>query len=414
MITRFYSSNKALQIALFCLMLTRLATSLIAEDWLGFRGSRGDGVATDPAVPHHLDSQSILWSVDLPGRGLSSPVIVGDRLFVTASSGARLDRLHVICFNVSDGSLRWERQFWATGRTMTHEKISPAAPTPVSDGKTLFALFSSNDCLALDLEGNLLWFRGLGRDYVNASNSLGMSSSLVFAAGILVTQVENDSESFTLGLDAQTGLNRWKLDRPKRANWTSPTVYRERSGQVRVLLQSFQGVTAVDPFSGRILWNYSEGASTVPSATWSDGRLYLPSNGLTVLELSPDGSVPQQIWRSTQLRPGTPSPVVFGGRVYSLNDGGILTCGDGSDGKRLWQLRIKGPFSATPISAGGRLYCVNEAGLVQVVDPTQNEGTVTSELALGQTVIGTPSISTGSLFVRSDGRLWRIGTPSTR
>ncbi|MSU33089.1 MAG: pyrrolo-quinoline quinone [Pedosphaera sp.] len=414
MITRFYSSNKALQISLFYLMITRLATSLIAEDWLGFRGSRGDGVSTDTSVPHRLDSQSILWSVNLPGRGLSSPVIVGDRLFVTASSGARLDRLHVLCFNISDGSLRWERQFWATGRTMTHEKISPAAPTPVSDGKTLFALFSSNDCIALDLEGNLLWFRGLGRDYVNASNSLGMSSSLVFADGVLVTQVENDSESFTAGLDAQTGLNRWKLDRPKRANWTSPTVYRERSGQVRILLQSFQGVTAVDPASGRILWNYSEGASTVPSAIWSDGRLYLPSNGLTVLELSPDGSVPKQVWRSAQLRPGTPSPVVLGGRVYSLNDGGILTCGDGSDGKRLWQLRIKGPFSATPISAGGRLYCVNEVGLVQVVDPSQNEGTVTSELALGQTVIGTPSISTGSLFVRSDGMLWRIGTPSTR
>ena len=190
-----------------------LALSARADDWPQFRGPAGNGIATGPRLPTKLDTRSVTWAVDLPGRGLSSPVIIGDRVFVTASSGARQDRLHVLCFNLADGSLRWERQFWATGRTMTHEKISAATPSPASDGRRIFAIFSSNDCAALDLDGDLLWYRGLGRDYPNASNSLGMSSSLVVADGVLVAQVENDSESFTAGLDAATGLNRWKTGR---------------------------------------------------------------------------------------------------------------------------------------------------------------------------------------------------------
>ncbi len=230
--------------------------------------------------------------------------------------------------------------------------------------------------------------------------------------GVVVAQVENDSESFTAGLDVKTGLNRWKLERPKKANWTSPVPVTGADGKMLVALQSSKGLAAVDPATGQVVWNYGEGASTVPSTAVSGGRLYVPSQGLTVLEAPVAGGEPKQVWRSGQLRPGTASPVVVGDRVYTLNDGGILTCGDAKDGKRLWQLRMKGPFSATPLAAGGHLYCVNEKGLVQVVDPSAPEGAVVSELDLGQTVIGTPSIAAGSLFVRSDGKLWRIGRES--
>ncbi len=386
-----------------------LAGQALAADWTGFRGPKGDGIAPGETLPAQLDASMISWTADLPGRGISTPVVVGRQVFVTATTGARHDQLHVLCFDALDGSLRWRRQLWATGRTQTHEKISPATPSPASDGRRLFVIYSSNDCAAFDLEGNLLWFRGLGRDYPNASNSLGMSSSLVVVEGVVVAQVENDSESFTAGLDAATGANRWKIDRPKKANWTSPVVLQDASGKTLVALQSAKGVAAVDPATGTVAWNYGDGASTVPSTTVAEGRLFVPSQGLTVLEPQGEGRPPRQAWRSGQLRPGTPSPVVVEGKVLLLGDGGVLTCAASGDGARQWQLRLKGPFSATPVVAGGLLYCVNEKGLVQVVDPSVKDGRVTSELDLGQPVVGTPAIAGGALYVRSDAKLWRVG-----
>lgn len=394
-----------------CLALV-LPSRAAADDWTQFRSADGDGVSTTSKLPAKIDAQSVVWTTDLPGRGVSSPIIVGEQIFVTATTGPKQERLHVLCYNLRDGSLRWDRQFWATGRTMTHEKISGATPSPASDGKQVYAIFSSNDCFALDLEGNLKWFRGLGRDYPNASNSLGMSSSLAVTDGVVIAQVENDCESFTAGLDTATGTNRWKIDRPKRANWTSPTLIPGPNGKKLVALQSSKGVAAVEPATGKVLWSYDDGASTTASPANADGKLYVPSQGLTVLEPGAAGQPPKQLWRSAQLRPGTSSPLVVDGRVLILNDGGILSCGDAKDGKRLWQLRLQGPFSATPVAAGGLVYCVNEKGLVQVVDPAKPEGAVVSEFDLSQTIIGTPSIAAGSLFLRSDGKLWRIGRPS--
>src|SRR2546423_944859 len=153
----------------FCLA----ALPLHAADWRQFRGPRGNGVSDESDLPVTLHREkNIAWKIDLPGRGLSSPIIVGDRIFVTCSSGRKQERLHVICFNATDGSKLWERQFWATGRTTSHPKTSVAAPTPVSDGERLYAIFSCNDLVCLDLDGNLIWLRGLTRAYPNATNSL--------------------------------------------------------------------------------------------------------------------------------------------------------------------------------------------------------------------------------------------------
>jgi outer membrane protein assembly factor BamB len=391
------------------LTFSLLASVTVAwADWPQFRGTDGNGIASALLLPDPIDTNSIAWAADLPGRGLSSPIIIGDRVFVTCSSGPKQDRLHVICFNAKDGSKRWERQFWATGRTMCHEKTCVAAPTPASDGERIFAIFSSNDLVCVDLEGNLLWLRGLTRDYPNASNSLGMSSSLTVAAGVVIAMVENDDDSFTAGLDAKTGVNRWKLARPRTANWTSPMLFPSGT-TTHVLLQSSKGLAAVEPASGRIVWQYTDGASTIPSATVSDGVIYVPSHGLTALKPEPEGQSPKQLWRSGQFRPAFSSPVALKHRVYTLNEAGVLTCGDAANGERLWQLRLKGPFSATPVAAGDFLYCVNEKGLLQVVDTTRPEGAVSGELDLGKTVLSTPSIAGGAVYVRSDAKLWKLG-----
>jgi outer membrane protein assembly factor BamB len=398
-------------LVLVLVLVLGLPCPLRAADWLQFRGPHGAGASLETGLRWDLGSPDILaWKVSLPGRGLSSPIVVGDRIFLTAASGPRQEQLHVFCFNAADGTLRWERQFWATGRTMCQEKTCVAAPSPASDGERLYALFSSNDLFCLDLDGNLIWLRGLTRDYPNVSNSLGMASSLVAADGVVVAQVENDSESYALGLDARTGTNLWRLDRPRLATWTSPVLLPGDAAPRLVALQSGKGVTAVEVQTGRVAWTYAEGASTIPSSAAAGEVLFVPSFGLTAIEARPAGTQPRQLWRSGPLRPGTPSPVAVGDRVYVLNDAGVLSCGDTRDGKRLWQLRLKGPISATPVVAENRMLVVSEKGLAQVVDLSKDEGEVIAERDLGETVLGTPAIAHGAIYVRSDRTLWRFGS----
>jgi outer membrane protein assembly factor BamB len=396
---------------LFSVLLFIAAFQLQASDWMQFRGPNS-GASDETNLPTVFEAQkSIAWKSPLPGRGISSPIIVGNRVFVTCASGAQQDRLHVICFNAGDGSKRWEREFWATGRTTCHEKISVAAPSPVSDGEHIFALFSSNDLFCLDLDGNLLWLRGLMRDYPNASNGLGLAASPVVTFGVFVAQIETDGEAFVTGIDVTTGRNLWKIERPKKANWTSPQVMQMPTGKSFIILQGSAGVTAIDPIDGTIAWNYTEGASTLPTSAIHGAIIFVPSSGITAIQVSADGRSFKQLWRANQLRTSTASPVVTQNRIFTLNDAGVLTCGDTVEGKRLWQSRLAGPFSATPVAAGKLLYLVNEKGLIQIVNADSDDGAIMSQLDLGETIIGTPSISYGGLYIRSDTHLWKISKP---
>ncbi len=383
---------------LMCALLGVAANSAQA-DWLQFRGPGATAVSTEAKVP--ADSLKIAWTVDLPGRGLSTPIIVGDRVFVTCSSGPGQESLHVFCFNAADGSRRWERVMRATGRTMTHPKTCVAANTPCSDGERIFALFSSNDLYAFDLDGNLLWLRGLTYDYPNASNSIGMSQSPVVIGNTLVVQSENDAESFAAGLDVATGINKWKLERPKAANWTSATLIKGVAA-----LQSSKGILGIDPETGKTMWNYSDGASTIPSSVVHAGVLYAVSNGITAL--APESGAVTQLWRNEKLRPGTASPLVLGDFLYVMNSAGVLLKADAKNGDELWKLRLKGPFSGSPVAAGKHIYCVNERGIFQVVDPEAPEGAVTQTIELKETVLTTPAISGGAIYVRSDAKLWKL------
>jgi len=386
---------KTFSILAFSLCLSSFAHA----DWLQFRGPKATAVSTDAKTPG--DDLKVAWSADLPGRGLSAPIVVGDRVFVTCSSGPGQETLHVFCFNAADGSKRWERVMRTTGRTMTHPKTSVAANTPCSDGDHIFALFSSNDLFAFDLDGKLLWLRGLTYDYANASNSLGMSQSPVVVDGTLVVQSENDSESFVAGLDVATGRNKWKLERPKAANWTSATVWKNV-----VALQSSKGILAVEPATGKTVWDYSDGASTIPSSVGTGEALYAVSHGITAL--APEKGAVTQLWRNEKLNPGTASPLVLGDSIYVVNGAGVLIKASLKNGDEAWKLRLKGPFSGSPVAAGKRIYAVNERGIFQVIDPEAPEGKVLKEIELKETVLTTPAISGGAVYLRSDAKLWKL------
>ena len=391
------------KIALSLLLTASLAH---AGDWLQFRGPHGNGTTDEPGLPVKLTPKNLKWSQSLPGRGLSGVLVIGSKVIITASSGPSQTRLHVVCLDAKDGRTLWHRQFWTTGRTMCHPKTSVAGPTPCSDGKYIFANFSSNDLVCLDLDGNLQWLRGLTADYANVSNSLGMASSLVISGGVLVAQVENDSESYTVGLDTRTGRNRWRLNRPKAANWTSPLPL---PGGL-VALQSRAGIDAVRAEDGSKAWNYGDGASTIPSTVVSSGVLYIPSHGITALKLNETDATntPEQIWRTRRLSPGTASPLVLGAKVYTVNSAGVVTAGDVKTGDRLWQLRLKGPFSASPVASDDHLFFFNEKGLMQVVDTRGKEGEITGTLNLDDQILGSPAVGGGAIYVRSNAKIYKV------
>ena len=394
------------------LALAALPLTAFAGDWPQFRGPDSTAVSADAKIPA---KPKIDWSAPLPGRGLASPIVVGTKVFITCSSGPKQERLHLICFNAADGAKIWERQLQATGRTMSHPKTAIAASTPCSDGRRVFALWSCNDLAAFDLDGNLLWVRGLTTDYPNASNSIGMASSPIVIGETVVTMIENDSESYSLGVDANTGRNLWKLDRPKAANWTSPLPLRADAKPATIaLLQSSKGLLAVDAASGSRLWEYTGGASTMSSSVVAAGVIYAPSNGVTALTPQASNAAPEQLWNSKQINPATISPLVLDGRIFSINGAGVITTADTKTGGIGWKLRLTGPFSGSPVGAGSHLLAVNEKGLVQVVDIAKPEGAITGTLQLPmnaetkEMILCTPALSEGHVFVRTDSTLWRM------
>jgi len=384
-----------------------------ATDWPAFRGPASSGASLSAEIPAQ---PKIAWSAKLPGRGLASPIIVGEKVFVTAAEGVEQERLSVLCFQAADGVLLWERRLQATGRTMTYAKTCVAANTPCSDGSRVFALWSSNDLAAFDFEGNLLWLRGLTDDYTNASNSLGMASSPVVVGKTVVVQIENDSESYALGIDVQTGKNLWKLERPKVANWSSPVPLPARAeAPAGVLLQSKEGVCAVNAANGEILWQLAGNASTMSSSVALQDTVYLPLAGVTALAVPALGvHEPQTLWNSRQINPSTTSPLLLQGRLFSVNNAGILTMADPASGDIKWKLRLSGPFSGSPVGAKDRIVLVNEKALLQIIDAAAPEGAVLGQLELPlnaetkELALCTPALSGNRIFVRTDSTLWCI------
>ncbi len=399
---------KALVLSSLLLPLTSIPS--FAADWLQFRGSENRSVADTAKVPLEFsEEKNIAWKSPLIGKGVSGPIVVGKKVFVTASSGSVVqDRLHVLCFDTASGKQLWHRQFWATGRCFHNPISANAAPTPASDGERVFAFFSSNDLICLDLDGNLQWYRGLAHDYPKAGNDIGMSSSPVVAGGACVVQLENQGDSFAAGLDVLTGETLWREPRKPGANWASPALLRDSDGKEAILLQSPGVLTAHEPRSGKQVWKFDTACSIIPSATAVNDRVYLPAKGLTLLEATATSPSPTLAWESNRLSPGNSSPVIVGEHVYILSKAGVLTCGDAKTGDVVWQNRLAGTFWATPVVAGGHIYCINQDGKCFVVKLGAEKPADSPPSEIGEAVLSSPALSSDGLFIRTEKHLWKI------
>ncbi len=386
-----------------------LTPALFAADWPQFRGPNATGVSADKNLPSVWSKdKGHKWKATLPARGVSSPVVVGDRVYVTCASGIRGDRLHVLCFDAETGKQLWHRQLQATGSTACHPKSGMAANTPVADETGVYALFGTGDMAAFDKDGTLRWYRSLVTDYPTVTNAVGMAASPVLVAGKLIVPMDNAGESFLAAVDTKYGKNVWKTERPREINWTTPLV-RQVGSTTELLFAGPKGLTAYDSATGSDRWTFKAGGGSIPIGVIDGDAIYLPVGGVTKFKIDDKGISEKSEWAAKDMTTGYPSPVVYGGRVFTVGSQGLAVCADAKTGKVIYKERLKGIYSASPVAGDEKVYFMNELSVCTVLSAKADEYEPLATNDLGEASLATPAIAHGRVYVRTDKALYAIG-----
>ena len=239
-----------------------------------------------------------------------------------------------------------------------------------------------------------------------------MASSPLVVGNTVVVQVENQGDSFAAGVRAADGKTLWRVPRPAGANWCSPAVFPGKGQRkTAILLQSSEKMTAHHPQTGEELWKLEGECSKVPSPIASGSLVLSCANGLTALKFNEQSDAPERLWDSNLMRPGSASPIVYKGHIYTLNNS-ILKCGDLQTGQRKWQLRLKGKHWATPVVANGHIYCINDSGLANVVKlDGEEKGEIVATNQLKGYIHSSPAVANDAIYLRSNELLWKIAKP---
>ena len=257
-----------------------------------------------------------------------------------------------------------------------------------------------------------MWTRCLYEENPGATDGRGLASSPVIADDSVVVQVDTQNASFAAGIDLTTGADRWRVERPREISWATPTVLTAwgPTGGDLVLLQGGTRLSAFDPRTGKEAWYLERKSHPISSSLLHGGVLYVPGaeGGLAAMEKQPGGAPPKVLWEQPRLNPGTASPVVLDGKLYVLRQS-VLNVGEPMTGAAAGTLRLRGSqFSASLVAAGGLIYVVGEDGLVQVVKPGEKDPTVAGSGSVGETILATPAVVDGALYLRSDRHLWKF------
>lgn len=378
-----------------------------AGEWSQFRGPNGAGVSDEKNLPVKWSkTEGHRWKAEIPARGVSGPVVFGGKIFLTASSGVRDDRLHVLAYDFKTGKKLWQRQLAATGGTNCHPMTCMAAPTPVADETGVYALFATGDLAAFDTDGTLRWYRSLVGDYPTITNQVGMAASPILVDGKLIVPMDNAGESFVAALDTKTGTNLWKTPREKDISWVTPVVRSSDGRTPEILFPGKDGLSAYDAATGKRLWNYKPLGGDIPSPTVRENVLYLPRGGVTTLKL--EGTEPKKVWASPKMGSGMSSPLVYDGVVYAAANG-VMNTADAASGASLWSERFsQDKASASPIGADGKVYVFSEKGKTTVMKAGRTFEQL-SENDVGEEILGTPAVSGGAIVIRTDKTLFCIG-----
>lgn len=396
----------------FCLLLT--ANCLQAADWPGWRGPLGTGVSTESNLPSKWSAtQNVRWKAPLQGAGVSAPVVSGERIFLTTSDSRGSDRLHVHCYRRSDGKELWSTTLFGSAQPEGQFPAGGmAVPTPATDGKHVYALFGTGDLACLDMDGKPVWMRSLAQEYGPFRNRWGMGASPILVGDLLVVLVDHWGESYLLGVDARTGANRWKTRRDASVNWSSP-VAAAGNGKTQLIVSGTYQVKGYDAADGAELWHV-EGMmmQCIPSPVAEAGVVYAVSgrkgNTLAIRLDGARGDAAKNIlWKQNRGTPFVPSAVVYGGHYYLVDDEGFGTCLDLATGAELWRQRLGGRYQASPVAGAGKVYFTNLDGVVSVLKAGAGFELLARN-ALGETIVASPAVSNGQLFLRGEKHLYCI------
>jgi outer membrane protein assembly factor BamB len=405
----------------FATVLAAALPALPADaNWPQYRGPHGDGHSTEASVPVDWDAHSVVWKADLKGRGQSSPVVWGERIFLTTALENGKQRL-VFCLDRKDGKLLWERVAWHGIPEKSHEMNGWATPTCATDGERVYAFFGRGGLHAFTVDGKPRWSRDLGK----FEGPWGTAASPILAGDLVVQNCDAEKEAFLLAVDRRTGKTVWKTPRtvPDRGGWSTPVLVQTGDRQ-EIVLNGAKAVTAYDPATGKVLWSCkSFNGRGEPTATPGRGLVFMV-NGLRgdLYAVRPGGSgdvtASHMAWHTPRRGDrDQPSPIVVGPYLLVANMAGITTCYEADTGKELWKERLLGKFSSSPIAASGRAYFQNEAGVTYVIEPGP-KGKVVSRNSMDgpaeEVFRASLTPSAGQVFARSDRALYCIGARPSR
>jgi len=357
-------------------------------------------------------TENVRWKVPVPGAGVSSPVVWGDRVFLTASDGRLNDRLHVFCWQRSDGRLLWHVKLFGSAPTDLYAQGGMAVPTPATDGQRLYVLFGTGELAALDFDGKPVWIRSLAEEYGPFRNRWGMGTSPVLIEGKLVVQVDHWSQSYLLAVDPKTGVNRWKAHRTASVNWTSPLAVKV-NGETQIIAVGTNHVRGYDASNGGELWSV-EGThfQCIPSPI-VEGNTLVACSGENTMAIKLDGATGDLTkshvqWKNKKAGAFLPSPVLYQGLVYVPLDKGFVVCLDLKSGKQLWKERLGDQYYASPVAGAGMVYFPAKEGIVRVLKAGPSFELL-AENELGEGLVASPALSNGQVFLRGEKHLFCIG-----
>ncbi|MCA2965930.1 MAG: PQQ-binding-like beta-propeller repeat protein [Acidobacteriota bacterium] len=425
-----------------------LATSFLhAENWPQYRGiaASGLGDGTPPLRWNTETGENIRWKTPIPGLGYSSPVVWGDRLFLTTAVPAKGDAevklglygdikpvknegaqsFQVLCLDRRTGKILWQQTaVQTTPKIKRHPKSSHANPTPATDGQRLIVSFGSEGLYAYSLDGKLLWKKDLGvldsGYYVAPDAQWGFASSPILHEDKVIIQADVQKNSFLAAFDAKTGKELWRTPRQDVPTFGTPAVLPNGEGGLQVVVNGWKHMGGYDLATGKERWRLAgTGDIPVPTPVFANGLIVLTAahgGGRPIYAIRPDakGDLSQNkaaiAWSQDRSGNYMQTPLLADGIGYFCLDNGVMTVFELTSGERLYQQRLgtASGFTSSPVAAAGRLYITNEDGHTFVLQQGK-EYKVLAENELGEPVMATPAVVDGTLYLRGGRHLFAIG-----